>query len=59
MGSELRKDVIKSDATMVLSGGSINFGHGTRKKSHVHPVGCNELGVGRSLKLLDLRLCFR
>ena len=43
---------------MVLSGSSINFGHEAQKKSHMHHVGCNELGVGRSLKLLHLQLCF-
>ncbi len=28
-----------------------------KKRGNMHPVGCNELGVGRSLKLSDLQAC--
>lgn len=30
----------------------------TKKRGNMHPVGCNELGVRRSLKLSGLRSCF-
>lgn len=43
---------------MDLSGSSTNSGHESKRNLHApRGIGCNELGVGRSLKLGDLQLC--